>query len=50
MEEIEEEDFETEISEIIERLIVNPKVKYNEIIASPRIFIEFLQSKFKNPL
>lgn len=47
--EVEEEDFQEEMEELLNRLIVSPKVKFSEIIAYPRIFVKFLNSKFKEP-
>ena len=46
---MEEEDFETELSEMLEKMVVSPLIKYSELVVSPRIFVEYLQSKLKFP-
>jgi hypothetical protein len=50
IEEKEEEDFELEMEELLNRLIISTKITYSEIIAYPRIFVDFLDSRFKRPL
>lgn len=50
IEERDEEDFESEISELLSKLIIHPKVKYNQMHANPKPFLDFLKSKFKNPM
>jgi hypothetical protein len=30
---------------MLNKLVVNPKIKYSEIVASPKVFIDFLKSK-----
>lgn len=38
------------MEELLNRLIISSKITYSEIIAYPRIFVDFLDSKFKRPL
>ena len=45
MEDIAEEDIESELSEMLDKLVINPKIRYNEIVASPKVFVDFLKSK-----
>jgi hypothetical protein len=49
IEEIAEEDIESELSEMLDKLVINPKIKYNEIVASPKVFVDFLKSKLVPP-
>lgn len=34
---------------MLEKLVVNPLIKYSELVVSPRLFVEYLQSKLKFP-
>lgn len=34
---------------MLNKLVVNPKIKYSEIVASPKVFIDFLKSKLVSP-
>ncbi len=45
--EVEEEDFQEAMEELLNRLIVSSRIKFSEIIAYPRSFVNFLNSKFK---
>lgn len=48
LEDKEEEDIHSEMEDLLNRLIISPKIKYSYIIAYPKIFVEFLNSKFKH--
>lgn len=37
------------MEELLDKLILNPRIKCNEIIAYPKIFVEYLNSKFRTP-
>ena len=45
----EEYDFQEEMEEMLNRLILSNKIKYSEIIAYPKQLVEFLNLKFKHP-
>lgn len=34
---------------MLNKLVVNPKIKYSEIVASPKVFVDFLKSKLVLP-
>lgn len=34
---------------MLDKLVINPKIKYNEIVASPKVFVDFLKSKLVPP-
>lgn len=48
LEDKEEEDIHSEMEDLLNRFIISPKIKYSYIIAYPKIFVEFLNSKFKH--
>lgn len=49
LEAVEEEDFEEEMEELMEKLILHPKTKYSETIVYPKVLIQFLEEKMKKP-
>ena len=42
MEVVEEEDFEEEMEELMEKIILHPKTKYSETIVYPKVLLELL--------
>jgi len=37
------------MEELLNKLIISPKIGYSEIIAYPKVFVNYLNSKFKHP-
>lgn len=49
MEVVEEEDFEEEMEELMEKIILHPKTKYSETIVYPKVLLELLEEKMIRP-
>ena len=47
MEDKEEEDFHSEMEDLLNKLIISSRIRYSYVIAYPTIFVNFLNSKFK---
>lgn len=47
MQDKEEEDFHSEMEDLLNRLIISSRIRYSYVMAYPTIFVNFLNYKFR---